>query len=617
MDFQYLTLLSEGQIWGNDSEPQLDVFKKIGPQALNTDLCILKGAHFSYNFKYGFYYTESGHYWTKSSSDGKDAYVVSGDGEKKTSLGSSCCYGIRPVLQSPEIFAQLSQNRVKGDSGVDEVDFGEYPQTVANGLEAILESKYKIRGELIETGNTYTFKCDDYANYTAIEYEYQGKKYIRTRASYYFDRDFALSNNRLYQSGDVIWLEVLPVRWLIDDRTKILISKRCLLSGVELIKAEKYASVTYDGDFSKTTMCAFLNGIMFKDLIQNLTQIRKKSANFIKNSFDLKYENVELLEIIKASIANDIAVFLHGDTVIVRFDYLKRIYPNSEMIYLPNATLEKLNGKNVFDESKGKMVDLEPIWFKKLQEKCEKEKDKFHVILFDEITSAPLNIQSAVFNMILNKEVNELWKLPKNARIVLATTDKEDSLVSNRLVKLFSDKFAHFYIQTSFDYWQYWARKNNMHPFIYSYIAYRGNEILCDKYDGKNPNADPERWKMASKMLYTTRNPSILKAVVGEKIADDFTTFCHQQVITLDNVINEDYTKNDIQKLNPAQKYAITAGVVRTNEIDYNKVKEFVAKLGTEYLKIFEDLWMEVNSNNLETQKRGSTNIVLGRSLKK
>ena len=42
---QGLTLLSEGQIWGNDSEPQLEVIKKYGVRAAFTDLCALTGGH--------------------------------------------------------------------------------------------------------------------------------------------------------------------------------------------------------------------------------------------------------------------------------------------------------------------------------------------------------------------------------------------------------------------------------------------------------------------------------------------------------------------------------------------------------------------------------------------
>lgn len=47
-----LTLLSEGQIWENNSEPQLEVISKYGTKAAITDLCVLIGSYLCENTKY-------------------------------------------------------------------------------------------------------------------------------------------------------------------------------------------------------------------------------------------------------------------------------------------------------------------------------------------------------------------------------------------------------------------------------------------------------------------------------------------------------------------------------------------------------------------------------------
>ena len=44
MNNQNLTLLSEGQIWGNSSENQLEVLRKYGTKAEISDLCVLTGS---------------------------------------------------------------------------------------------------------------------------------------------------------------------------------------------------------------------------------------------------------------------------------------------------------------------------------------------------------------------------------------------------------------------------------------------------------------------------------------------------------------------------------------------------------------------------------------------
>lgn len=46
MNNQDLTLLSEGQIWGNDKESQLEVMRKYGTKAAISDLCVLTGSFY-------------------------------------------------------------------------------------------------------------------------------------------------------------------------------------------------------------------------------------------------------------------------------------------------------------------------------------------------------------------------------------------------------------------------------------------------------------------------------------------------------------------------------------------------------------------------------------------
>ena len=45
MNSQDLTLLSEGQIWGNSNESQLEVIRKYGTKSAITDLVVLTGGY--------------------------------------------------------------------------------------------------------------------------------------------------------------------------------------------------------------------------------------------------------------------------------------------------------------------------------------------------------------------------------------------------------------------------------------------------------------------------------------------------------------------------------------------------------------------------------------------
>ena len=616
MDYE-LTLLSEGQIWGNDKERQLDVIRKYGIKAAITDLCILTGGYLYENTNYTIDEDRSltgrtSCFWTRSDDGDNDVREVDADGERVDIYRYKRYDAVRPALRSSVIFSQISPNRVSGYNGTEEVEFGEYPQNAADSrMQNILESEYK-RG-MSKTGRSYTFdSVTDYDRDTGFkpvtyeEYEYQEKAYIRIKANFYCDGNkFMLSNGAYYRNGDYVWVEVSPVKWLIDDENNQLISKKGLVSGIRFLDKR----TNYKGDFDRTEMKEYLDRYMVKDLfqsvdfeyLQDMEYSIDKSENIKKtNPYNLSFNKVSEEDIIKGAIESGVAVFLHGPSSEGKSARVKEIDPTCEIIYLRNATPDSLNGKSVYNSETGEMIDVPPTWLKKLQAKCEKEPDRLHILFFDEITNALPSIQGIAFNIVLDREVNGIWKLPDNARIVAAGNDMKDSLAANQLAEPLFNRFAHVYIKTTTKSWLKWASEHNIHPAIYSYIAYKNGETLRSKYDGEKPNADPRKWEMASKMLYATGSPEMLRALVGEDITREFIEFCKQEVITLEDVINENYTDKDIKSLNTAQRYATTMGLSQVDEANLEIVRNFVANLGSEFKAIFDALWTHGDESRLE-----------------
>ena len=625
MNNQDLTLLSEGQIWGNSSEKQLEVLRKYGTKAAISDLCVLTGSYLcedtDYNVADSSLNNLNGRtswFWTKTNGGNINVRAVD-------KAGNRCCIYrylrtgvVRPALQSSAIYSQISPNKVRGYNDTYEVEYGEYPQyAVDDRMQRILESELN-RG-LNKTGRNYTFDSTKYDDYdtgfkgiTYDEYEYQGRKFIRVKANSDFDGGrFELSNGIEYRDGDFVWVEVSPVKWLVDDRTGTLISKIGLVSGIRYLDR----GTNYRGNFDRTEMKSYLDKHMSRDLFQSavLTRVQDMSpeekkqyeeeqarAEKRKNPYGFKFGQVSEEEIIKGAIESGVAVFLHGPSSEGKSARVKQIDPTCEIIYLRNATPDSLNGKSVYDSVKGEMVDIPPTWLKKLQSKCEKEPDRLHVVFFDEITNALPSIQGIVFNIVLDREVNGIWQLPENARIVAAGNDMKDSLAANQLAEPLFNRFAHVYIKTTTESWLKWASEHNIHPAIYSYIAFKNGETLRSKYNGETPNADPRKWEMASKMLYSTGSPEMLRALVGEDITREFVAFCNQQVITLDDVVNGNYSERDIQALNTAERYATTMGLSQVDEEHLDNVRGFVTKMGAEFGAVFDALWTHGDENRLE-----------------
>ncbi|MBO5183100.1 MAG: hypothetical protein J6B64_01750 [Bacilli bacterium] len=605
------TLLSDEQTFGSQ---QIDVIKKMGGKCAISDFAILLGAYVSSDYHVDGDNSMRGRtgWWYLSSSAGDgDVRDVDEDGARNWTYAGKRSGAVRPALPFSNI-SDISLNGVKGRHGFLEVEYGEYPQyAVDTNLGRILDDSFQA-GVLRRTGKTYTTdsrrwnaNSERFSPVQHEEFEYNGKRYVRVKSND-TDENFKLSNGVTVHPGMYVWLEVSPIKWIVDDRAKMLVSKTLLASGIRFCNDRQY-----NGDFKNTEMYQYLNTYFARDMVPSVVkemtpeekkqyEEEQKRLEKRRNPYGLKFGQVSEEQIIKGAIESGVAVFLHGPSSEGKSARVKQIDPDCVIIYLRNATPESLNGKSVYNSETGEMIDVKPSWLKKIEEKCEKEPDRMHIVFLDEITNALPSIQGIAFNIVLDREVNGVWKLPENARIVAAGNDMKDSLAANQLAEPLFNRFAHVYIKTTTESWLKWASEHNIHPAIYSYIAYKKGETLRSEYNGETPNADPRKWEMASKMLYATGSPEMLRALVGEDITREFVQFCNQQVITLDDVINGNYTDRDIQNLNTAERYATTMGLSQVEEEHLDKVRGFVTGLGAEFGAIFDALWIHGDESRLE-----------------
>ena len=339
----------------------------------------------------------------------------------------------------------------------------------------------------------------------------------------------------------------------------------------------------------------------------------------MQKNYNFKFNNVSEEDIIRGAIQSGIAVFLHGRSSEGKSARVKQIDPDCEIVYLRNATPDSLNGKSDYNQSTGEMIDVKPTWLANLEAKCSAEPDKIHVVFFDEITNALHTIQGMAFNIIFDREVNGKWQLPDNARIAAAGNDLNDSMAANTLAEPLFNRFAHVYIETTLNSWLEWAKTPKksyqrldyvkapeyempIHPAIYAFIALKARSdvnILRTKFDGIKPNADPRKWEMASKMLYTTREPEMIRSLVGEGITKDFVNFCKTKIISLEDVISGNYRAADYSG-NIDQKYMTALALSEVDESNIEAVREFVKKMGLEILNIFDEFWVKGDENRMK-----------------
>lgn len=270
--------LTREQVVGDD---QLDIFRKRGLTCAQSDFAtLLSGGRvhkFSdtkeENMEFGYNL-----WWTQSTTYKGQADAILGDfyqfeyGSHSTNKRD---LGVRPCLA----FIPISPSPIKGErasDGILEIEYGEYPQSAVDvALEKTLEVAF-LEGRINQTGKIYTTDAADpydvehgFEERKMVEYEYNGKKYIRFVFSgsdrYEPSYEASLSNGRKVEKGKVYWIEVKPIKWLIDEKTKKVVSAKILFSGIQFKNGKEY-----QGDFEETDVSRFMRLYFSRDIIPSV-----------------------------------------------------------------------------------------------------------------------------------------------------------------------------------------------------------------------------------------------------------------------------------------------------------------------------------------------------------
>ena len=620
------TFLTQEQCFKND---KLDIFEKRGTKAAITDFSVLLGGWvWEHAENDSSLEGRTGCYWTKSDDGDTNARVVEDNGSSCRRNVQKRYIGARPALP----FSSIGSIPTNGESvkrardGILEVEYGYYPQkAVSKDMQERLERAYRSES-ISKTRNIYTTDSVDHNKddtsfqpQTHQEYEYNGKRYVRVKANSYYDGyDFTLSNDEQYRDGDNVWVEVQPVKWLVDEKSRMMITEKIIFAGVQFNKERNY----HTRDFDRTDIKTFMDRYLSKDLVQSRSMLKqtRTSSNGAKkneNPYNLDFSETSEADVIRTAIQSNVSIFLHGKPGCGKSDRVKQLDPDFIELNLSHLDPELLDG--LAGEKDGKSVHIKPPWLEELEAKCQEETDKIHILFLEELTNASPMMQSKAYGIALDKKVAGRWKLPENARVVAAGNELEDSLVANEMAEPLYDRFAHVNIETNKENWLEWAvtpesfyerldynketqPKQKIHPAIYAFISYKGDEVLRTPYNREHPepHADPRRWKMASDMLYASNNPSTLKAIVGEDLTRDFIYFCQLPTITIEDVLKGNYTGEELEEMDLGRKLATVSGLVAVDSENMPKVREFTKKLGAEVCKKFEVQWTYGDEERLE-----------------
>ncbi len=614
-----LTVLKKNQV------DNLDIFKKYGTMAAISDFAICTGGYVSdkYTNEGNILKNRTGYYWVKTEDEYNDARVIDEDGVMSEPRFLKQNIGCRPVLP----FSEISKN----SSGIElngEIEYGAYPQSIAinqKELKRLFEynklNVSNLPGPIIDPRkyNAYSHCKEVFKPKRLIRYEYNGESFVRVEVNSCFEGDyFKLSDGNKYKDGDYVWIKYEPLKWLHSEKDILAICKKIICTGNYLNE------LNYDNSSLLTNVYNYMDKYLIIDLSSINTYKKSTEEKIIKeigkekeipNPYNFTFEKVSEEDIIKGVVESGVAVFIHGKSGDGKSARVRQIDPDCEIVSIGTLTPELLIGMAIKNNDEKKVEYIAPPWYQRLVDKCEKEPNKIHILFLDELTNASLNMQKYGYSIALDRKVNDFFELPKNCRVVAAGNEINDSKAAFEIAEPLFNRFAHVYIDTTVESWLNWAvtpakdykrltyeedeNLPKIHPAILAFISYKRDKALRSEYNGETPNADPRKWEMASKILYKTKNPEMLRALVGEALTSDFVDFCCKKIITIEDVINNNYDKSNLE-MDISEKYATVVGLSFVDEKNVKIIRDFVANLDPEFLALFDTLYCHDDEKRLE-----------------
>jgi len=196
----------------------------------------------------------------------------------------------------------------------------------------------------------------------------------------------------------------------------------------------------------------------------------------------------------------------------------------------------------------------------------EMAKDYPIVVLFlDELNSAAPSVQSAAYQLILNRRIGK-YRLPKNVVMVAAGNRESDKGVTYRMPTPLANRFLHQEMKVDFASWQEWAVTHKVHKDVVGYLSFAKQDLY--DFDSKSSSrafATPRTWSFVSELLEEDDSDdntltNLIAGTVGEGLAVKF--MAHRKISGRmpqpEDILNGKVTTLDVKEVSAMYSLVIS-----------------------------------------------------------
>lgn len=211
------------------------------------------------------------------------------------------------------------------------------------------------------------------------------------------------------------------------------------------------------------------------------------------------------------------------------------------------------------------------------------------IIFFDELTAADSTLQAAAYELILDRRLGDLYRVPDGWYIVAAGNRLEDQAVATTMSSALSNRFCHLEMTPDTSAWLVWGRKVGLHPAVLGFLAWRPDLLFKLERDSQRGWASPRSWERASYLmkLFDARPGKPredllalqITGLLGDAIAAEFLAF---RQIALDGPSAEDILLKGQAPVVPRQgdrRFALASALIHVALTHHRRHKSVLLRL--------------------------------------
>ena len=154
------------------------------------------------------------------------------------------------------------------------------------------------------------------------------------------------------------------------------------------------------------------------------------------------------------------------------------------------------------------------------------------IILFDEITAADRSLQVAAYELILDRRLGDLYKLPDGWLVVAAGNRMQDRAVATNFSSALANRFCHISLSADLESWCTWANSTQIHPDVIAFLRFRPECFFDMNAALEKGWPSPRSWTRVSHVITELSGKLdevcisiMLEGLVGPAAATEFLAF--------------------------------------------------------------------------------------------